>query len=423
MTAQIPHKLKFLFIFLIVLFILALPTSIAGIEATSWSIALILFLYSLVERLKFKRKTFIDIEYGWTLWGFWAVVFFGALLIDGIDPSDKIFMIGDLRWILLLYVWSTLFYQFQSRQERAFSILMSILVVGAVYGIVQFPTGIDIFRGISRDPDLSDRFWRSKGFFSNTMTFSYSYGMWFCLLLTSSLLGLGKTRWQRIAIWAATFVVGSSLILTFTRGLWIALVAASGILFFRLNKTWFYRFLAGLILCASLSYITILPVRNRIDSIFSTTNVSNSHRLNIWRANWEMFKEHPLLGVGYRQNSRKIESYYKKLEIENGFIGHAHNNILQVLAGTGLLGFIFWSLFNISALISAFRLQQIVKKYGSTWDKVVAYGGFSALCLLHIGGITESNFFDGEVNHSMVVICALIFSLSYQFKTKNQSSS
>ena len=50
----------------------------------------------------------------------------------------------------------------------------------------------------------------------------------------------------------------------------------------------------------------------------------------------------------------------------------------------------------------------------------MAYGGFSALCLLHIGGITESNFFDGEGTIPWFVICTLIFSLSYQFKTKTR---
>src|SRR5690606_16401129 len=88
-------------------------------------------------------------------------------------------------------------------------------------------------------------------------------------------------------------------------------------------------------------YFSSPTLQKRITSITDTENASNAIRLMLWRTNWEIFRDNPLLGVGLHENSKFLQEYYLELGFTKyaHYVGHAHNNFLQVLAGTGVIGF------------------------------------------------------------------------------------
>ena len=197
-----------------------------------------------------------------------------------------------------------------------------------------------------------------------------------------------------------------SLLLTFTRGLWIAMVVAVAALLFLTRRDLLKRFLLALTVMVAVAFTLFPTFRSRVTSIFDQSNYSNAGRIQVWRANWEMIKDHPILGVGHRLNSEHLPEYYDKIGIKNGFLGHAHNNWIQVAAGSGLPSLLFYVGFTTWFLIVAYRLF----KQGSTpWARNIGLASFVAQISFHIGGLTQVNFMDGEVNHSFVVVVGLCF--------------
>ena len=76
-----------------------------------------------------------------------------------------------------------------------------------------------------------------------------------------------------------------------------------------------------------------------IDSPMRATSVGT--RLEMWQASWMIFKEHPVLGVGwgnYKANAKKLVEQGKRNK-SAAYWGHPHNEYFAVLASGGLLGF------------------------------------------------------------------------------------
>ena len=131
-----------------------------------------------------------------------------------------------------------------------------------------------------------------------------------------------------------------------------------------------------------------------------------------------MFKDHPWLGVGLFQNQVKIQNYHYKVQDRQGMVGHAHNNYIQVLVGVGVFGFLFYMWFCIKSYIDVFKGYIISKQRGAYSGYLL--GGIGALTSFYISGLTESNFFDGEVTHMYVFVLAVLFSFRHDLKSKEQ---
>lgn len=129
-------------------------------------------------------------------------------------------------------------------------------------------------------------------------------------------------------------------------------------------------------------------------------------RLHIWTANGELFKLSPLFGVGWQQNGRLATGYYKAHPAAaNGFETHAHNNVIEQAATTGLLGlgaFLWWSL-------AAFLLA--LKIYRDTtlpplW-RTLALGFAAGWIGLQFNGLSQANFWDAKVLHQIAWVLAM----------------
>lgn len=76
----------------------------------------------------------------------------------------------------------------------------------------------------------------------------------------------------------------------------------------------------------------------RFESITNTTtDGSNLGRFEVWTSSINMFKDHPVTGVGIGQWRTKYEESYR-LPSENQHLYHAHNNFIQLLSEVGILG-------------------------------------------------------------------------------------
>ena len=92
----------------------------------------------------------------------------------------------------------------------------------------------------------------------------------------------------------------------------------------------------------------------RFESITNTTtDGSNLGRFDVWTSSINMFKDHPVTGVGIGQWRTIYEASYR-LPPENQHLYHAHNNFIQLLGEVGLLGLLGVLIFYGSIIIDNF---------------------------------------------------------------------
>jgi hypothetical protein len=403
---------------LLSLYTIALMTSMAGMEILSWSIfAASLFCYSRFGEIKKNRHHFI-FPVSLLVWSICTAIYQGL-------PFETIrWGVGDYRWIILMLAFSfsiVLLFE-QERFWLAFKkwltpTLLVVLGIVSLYAITQHFTGYDLVRGAKKvmvpavgSGDSVTR-WRSAGFFSMPLTYGYSMGMMLCFLIPLVLvIERVWLRWLAVFVGVLSFV---SVLTTFTRGAWIAL--AGTFLVMLLSLLNWRRALAlglgGLIL--GLSFYFLSPsFKVRMDSITDLSNRSNSERVVIWKSFLLMARDYPITGVGYNVDGHKLDTYLAELNETVEFPGHAHNNFLQFLGVTGLVGLVLYLAMCIWFLRYSWHLIQWGGDSRYSVLSLLGVSLLSAQLFFHIGGLTECNFFDAEVRHVLMFTWSLVIAFN-----------
>lgn len=404
--------------FLFFLLIIALPTSMALMELATWLMflsAVILVFVPVTGLVKPKWHLFKDKNIDVFLLLFVFASIFVTLVNFNLSWDQKIECVKELRWILPLYSYSYLIRMFEpQKNKKLLYAFLSLVLIGVIYSFIQAFVGWDLVRADSNYGGTwvnGVELWRSKGFFSNTMTFSYIYGMYFSFL-TAHFMGrveLGAKTAKDFFIYFIFVLMGVTLLLTQTRGMWIAVfVMLCTLIYLKFPKR-AKIILASFFVILGLSIWQIPFLNHKVKTVFvlDGSNESNFHRINIWKANIQMIKENPILGIGYRRNADELQNYYEKMGIEDSFVGHAHNVYLQVFAGSGVVVFSLYMLF----AISLFRLSVLMYREGqSLW----ILGGVGAQVVYHVGALTENVFMDGEIWYNCLFMISLLGVMSWQ---------
>lgn len=343
-----------------------------------------------------------------------------GLIIQHTEKTEFLEHLGSQRWMFLFFSSAIAITVFPPTQKTYCIFLMFISMI-AVYALFQSVTGIDLLRPGSHravqplggEADrLQLKLWRSAGLFGSPLGYAYIAGQHVCFALAVTLLAFRRQRgWISWASLTTYVLVSASLITTFTRGVWIAMTLAHLTVALLISRR-----LAGVLLGAGAATVVVLfttveTFRARLLTLFDTNYASNSERLFLWRANWEMFKDHPILGIGYQENENRAREYVTRLGRPDAFTGHAHNNYLQMLSGTGITGFATWMFIISFMLWLNWKLVHSVPRE-DYWTRALGIGCFGAQLTLHIGGFTECNFKAGATSHNTIMVWALVVALS-----------
>ncbi len=250
---------------------------------------------------------------------------------------------------------------------RAWQWIMFALVTAgaanAVIGIYQFFGGSGALHLL-----IDQRFYRAFGTFGQPNPFGAFMGLMLPLALAAA-LGWGW-RWLRriggprrearalaLAGWylAAAALLAAGVLMSWSRGAWLAAAASVVALLFALPRRWWAGAALVLLVAAGmlgLARLGLLPssIIDRATSAFSDTlsvtdvrgvaitgeNYALVERLAHWQAAVNMATAHPWLGVGFGNYEAVYEEY--RLIAWRFPLGHAHNYYLNVLAETGMIG-------------------------------------------------------------------------------------
>jgi O-antigen ligase len=107
-------------------------------------------------------------------------------------------------------------------------------------------------------------------------------------------------------------------------------------------------------------------------------DASNELRLQVWRAGWRMFLDHPLLGVGAGQFSTAYGTVYSGRE--HGPWMRPHNLLIQVACELGLAGLLIFGYFLFQIVKTNRSLLQLKGKnpYKLNYEVAVACGALLA---------------------------------------------
>jgi O-antigen ligase len=194
-----------------------------------------------------------------------------------------------------------------------------------------------------------------------------------------------------------------SLLLTQSRNVYLAVFVS--VVIYGIFRNW--KFLVSFILFISIVWVVSpISVKERTKSIFDANHPSNNSRLVMWGVGMQIFKDHPVLGVGDNQIT-DVYKLYKKPEF-HGEGSHFHSNLVMILVTTGIAGLIFYLLFWISLFYYSIKDFRNAK---DEFDRTLLWGIILSMISFNISGIFEWNFGDWEVATLLYFIVSLVFVL------------
>jgi len=154
-------------------------------------------------------------------------------------------------------------------------------------------------------------------------------------LVLASLISI-KDKLQKTFLFALLILLQVCLILTFSRGSWIGLLAVLILMLFlspKVNKLVY-------IFSIFITIIVFLPgIRERTMFIFAPQG--DADRFLVWQGAFKMIKTHPFLGMGLGTFMANFQEYVSK----SMTIQYAHNCYLQIWAESGIFALLSFILF------------------------------------------------------------------------------
>lgn len=391
---------------LLVLHLCAIHSSIAAMELFSW-LLFALFALDLIR----KRERPLALGCDLWIWGFALIATAGLLYNFALAPVGP--QIGFLRFIFLIYSFAYAWSQseFLRNPSKLTKIWFFVAALIGTYAFLQFLTGINLARP-HKLLDPAGSHFRATGMFSQSLTLAYVLGVSGAFLLPQ----LDRASLKVRSVLMALIALG--LFASLSRAAWFAF-AITGFVFAyqkRGRRAFWLVLPVGIIF--GLLFAFESEFRWRILNLFDfSTGNSTGMRRDIWMGYWQIFLDHPLLGIGLFNGDEVLPDVFRRLGIVQPFVSHAHNNFLQALAGTGSFGFLCFIAFQFYFLKLA---RDLYRNLGPSPVGRLAQGAFLAQVFWTIGGLTECNFFDGEVNHAIIFLWGLVIAIREKSRETRQ---
>jgi putative inorganic carbon (HCO3(-)) transporter len=222
----------------------------------------------------------------------------------------------------------------------------------------------------------------------------------------------GRANYWRYVLFAvavaALVATLMALFFSLSRGAWIGVAAALVVTTIIRSKRAAALALTGAFLLASLvllGQLNLIPdvVSERFSGVgdyfgfedvrgvaVNDANFAIVERKAHWQAAWDMFNDHPWLGVGIGNYAAAYPAY--ALPRWDDPLGHAHNYYLNVLAESGIVGLGAYLVLWGAIFWTAWRAVRSTRG----WEQGLAAGAFGVLVALSI-----HNLFDNLFVHSM----------------------
>jgi len=221
--------------------------------------------------------------------------------------------------------------------------------------------------------------------------------------ITAACIIFLKHPFLKLCAFGATGLLLVNLLLTYSRGAYVALALAIGVFVLIIEKR-----LVVLFIPAVLALPLVLPqnILNRLLSIINFSDTSTIFRMAIWQGSLRMVQDFWLSGVG--QGLEAFYTVYPYYALAAAGALHAHNMFLQILVEVGIGGFLIF----ICILACFFRVQaNFMRQIKDFRLKVMSAAFVSAMIAFLAISIFDHSFF----NFRVMLIFYLFIGLSVAF--------
>ncbi len=349
------------------------------------------------------RKPFL-FEYGFILYPLLIIIGFFVL---NITDTESWFRLYKFHWIINFYIFVWAFSRYEINLTKLLKFFSIAYLIPNFYAIA-----FTIYNNYwSLNPSNPNNT-RLLGLLESATYHAHANGLILTFFLTVLFFQFKKlsSNYKTLCI-LAVLLMAIGIFLTFTRGVWLSLTLT--ILLFLLlhhRKLFFTVLASGAILISGL-YMYSASFRDRVEHSIQT-KTADSERWDLFDLHVKLFKDHPVFGIGYFNSlSHTPEATWSHYgyTTENRLNSHAHNQLLNVLSTTGILGLITFSLFYFWFLIINIRLTI---KYKT--EKLENLYILSVACLMTqleflIANLTDVGFEYTKIRSLILLVWALVF--------------
>lgn len=289
--------------------------------------ALSLFLKVAINK-NFKLKYFKT-----NAWVLMFVLVIGICAVTSISLEES----RNIALLMIAFVLSYFVVINTIENEKQFKFILYIFSIAAVitafYGLYQYMFG-----------DLYSQAWLDKEMFEDIKMRVYStfenpnvYGEYLILAIPiiAGLLWTEKGMFKKLFWLGSLEVTMLALALTFSRGCWLGIILAIGLLAIMIDRRFI---LLGIVVLLFLPFVLPESIINRFLSIGNMGDSSTSYRVYIWMGTLAMLADYWFSGIGLGITS--FNTIYPIYSYNNISAPHSHNLYLQLVVEFGIVGLI-----------------------------------------------------------------------------------
>ena len=205
-------------------------------------------------------------------------------------------------------------------------------------------------------------------------------------------LVLGKVRRERlflVSLFALVLIV--ALLLCASRGGIVSFIVEMSVLFFlllvrRIRSK--YVFLGGVVVLGALLAVSWIGIQKVLDrfSTNSTIEVTSGKRASMRHDTWQIFRDNPVLGTGLGTLQMVFPPYESMYD--GKIVDHTHNDYLEALAETGILGGLCCAWFLVILFVESFKG---FAGLGSSFNSAMNLSGLIGCCGLLVHSLFDFN--------------------------------
>lgn len=291
------------------------------------------------------------------------------------------------------------------------ALLVSTMVV-ALFGFYQFASGgysglyealYPIQDEALKNPPWSGRITSFLSHYNGTAAY-LNMVLPFCIVLAVR----ARDSFSRVLSRSCLVLATIALVLTQSRGGLLAFVAILFISAYLLapDQKARLRWIAAAALFSIAGAVVAGSIFERLAGVDSFTEIT---RLAIWAGGWLIFAGHPIAGVGYGNFKTALPA---AISVPDGFMLDAHNLYLELLAETGIIGFIAFAVLIVVCLRYARRIQ---RQSSGPMQCVVGFAVFAAIGGILVHGTVEYVFHNSPQCAALFFL-ALALLASHEFR-------
>ena len=313
-----------------------------ALGSISWGIAILLFLILIYKTQKNDGKLIIgeEIRGYYTAYAICALASIPSIFV-AVDISGGIKLFLEM-WVyrVMPFFMVTLFIKDTNLLKKLVLVFLAVLNIDCLVALGQVVL------------NLAPRGW---GFGGNTLHLASMLCVVIPMLLVviwDKAFSDKEKRFALISIVCCCIgaIAGQS------RGTWLTLAIVLPLLSIKYVINSSKKMFAMVAVCFVIVGIFMSSPRlmHRVESISNvTTDRSNTCRLAVWQSGINMMMDHPVFGIGLGGFSEAYKTKYILPE-DTIKLSHAHNNLLQIGAETGLVGLLGFVYLNGYILIKTF---------------------------------------------------------------------